>query len=82
MNEVLKKYKDDPEMLLKLLATIFGEAVTRYNQLCNAEYNSYFHQGQKDIFRSIHDYFNLEFLEENFDWLFYKYGKKVLNDEE
>ena len=82
MNEVLEKYQDNPAMLLRLLAVILGEISERYADLQQRENLTEHMLGQLSVFTSMYDYFDLEFLNDNFTWLYYKYGRKVLDEEE
>ena len=78
MNEVLNKYKDNCEMLLKILKTMYGEYVEEYNRIAN-KYDE-FSLGEYKVLSSILDYFDLKFLEEHFDTLYLRYGKGENNE--
>lgn len=78
MNEVLNKYKDNCEMLLKILKTMYGEYVEHYNRIAT-KFDD-FSLGEYKVLSSILDYFDLDFLEMHFEDLYIRYGKGELNE--
>ena len=75
----INSISNDSEALLKFLLTIYGEYSDRLDKISMLHNKSQFEYGQMDIMKSILDYFDLDFLNENFKWLFENYGKKYFD---
>ncbi len=77
IQEFIKKYSNDKEMLLKILRTIYAELVVRHDEISKKDNISELDRGKMDAWRDLLDYFDIDFLEENLNFLYSLYTEKL-----